>query len=596
MKHGRIPSDFIDHLISSTDIIDVISRAIPLKKRGNSHTACCPFHHEKTPSFHVSQQKQIYHCFGCGASGNVITFLREHDHLDFIDAIEELASLKGTEVPYSNAQAGQPREDLTPLYSALQTALNFYRWQLKHHKQGPEVIEYIKSRHISATTAKTYGIGYAPEEWGTLTDTLKQKYGLQTLIDAGLTIQKTPPKYYDRFRNRLIFPIRNRQGKILGFGGRILDNMPNQPKYLNSPETKIFHKSEELYGLYEIKQQKQPLDHLLIVEGYMDVIGLAEHGYVKSVATLGTSLTEQHLKRIFRETDKLIFCFDGDLAGQQAALRSLQLVLPFLTGSRSAYFLTLDSSEDPDSLIHKIGLEHFEEKLHHAASLIDFLFAHIAKEYASNIHDDQAQVIEFTKTLLEKIPENSHTILIKNRLSTETGATTKQLDRLFLTRAKNSPTNVQIAPRQKQVIQLNPNKLNYIEKALLFILNDPSLCTEITLPKPIENSQNSNIFFQIIQHSCLLFAENQALSTAMLIQNLCEIYPEHEPYLYQLAAIEINIDKTQMSIEANAALHKNIHAKRSTQLKKLLEKSKSYPLSTKEKELLKGLLHKNAKR
>jgi DNA primase len=595
MKHGRIPSDFIDHLISSTDIIDVIARAIPLKKRGNSHTACCPFHHEKTPSFHVSQQKQIYHCFGCGASGNVITFLREHDHLDFIDAIEELASLKGTEVPYSNAQAGQPREDLTPLYGALQTALNFYRWQLKHHKQSPEIIEYIKSRHISATTAKIYGIGYAPKEWGTLTDTLKQKYGRQTLIDAGLTIQKTPPKYYDRFRNRLIFPIRNRQGKVIGFGGRILNNAPNQPKYLNSPETKIFHKGEELYGLYEIKQQKQALDHLLIVEGYMDVIGLAEHGYVKSVATLGTSLTEQHLKRIFRETDKLIFCFDGDLAGQQAALRSLQLVLPFLTGSRAAYFLTLDHSEDPDSLIHKIGLKHFEEKLQYASSLIDFLFEHIAKEYVNDTYDGQAQVIEFTKNLLEKIPENSHTILIKNRLSSETGVTAKQLDHLFLTRAKINPTNTQTAPRKKQVIRFNPNKLTYIEKALLFILNDPSLCAEITLPEPIENSQDSNIFFQIIQHSCHFFAENQVLSTAMLIQSLCKIYPEHEHYLYQLAAIEINIDKTQMSLETNAALHKNHHAEQSIQLKKILEKSKSYPLSAEEKQLLKGLLHKSTK-
>ncbi|MEN8177878.1 MAG: DNA primase [Pseudomonadota bacterium] len=402
---GKIPPQFIDDLLNRVDIVDVINRRVPLKKAGRDYQARCPFHDEKTPSFTVSSQKQFYHCFGCGAHGSAVGFLMEYDGLGFIEAVEDLAGMAGLEVP--REEGFQQGPDLRPLYALLEQAAAFYQRQLREHPQAQAAVNYLKDRGLSGEIAARFGIGYAPPGWDNLLKALgKSDLDINRLRETGL-ISEPEGKRYDRFRERIIFPIRDQRGRVIGFGGRILSkdkDAPNTPKYLNSPETPVFHKGRELYGLYEAKKALRKVEHLLVVEGYMDVVALAQYGIGYAVATLGTATSKDHLELIFRTCPEVVFCFDGDQAGRDAGWKALQVALPVMREGREARFLFLPESEDPDSLVRKEGAEAFQQRLENALPLSEFLFKHLATQVHMESIDGRARLAELAKPLLSKLP------------------------------------------------------------------------------------------------------------------------------------------------------------------------------------------------
>ena len=377
-QSGSIPRSFIESLLSRADVVQVINQRVPLKKAGNSYKACCPFHDEKSPSFNVSATKQFYHCFGCGASGDALKFLMEYDGLSFVEAVESLASQYGMEVPREQRTAAQQKaqqikqKKQRDLYDVMHLAAKFYRHQLRDHAQSDQAKLYLKQRGLSADIAKEFVIGFAPPGWDNLLKGLKSDEKLQKqLVEVGLIVEKDDNKVYDRFRHRIMFPIRDGRGRVIAFGGRVLGD--DQPKYLNSPETPIFHKSNTLYGLFEMRQSRQSIDHILVVEGYMDVVALAQFGIKNAVATLGTATTVEHLDLLFRQVNEVVFCFDGDSAGLKAAWKALELALPMMEKERSVKFLFLPDGEDPDSTVRKEGLEGFNLRVANALSLSAFL-------------------------------------------------------------------------------------------------------------------------------------------------------------------------------------------------------------------------------
>ena len=378
---GRIPRQFIDDLLARADIVDLIDGRVPLKKAGKNYQACCPFHNEKSPSFTVSQDKQFYHCFGCGEHGNAISFLMEFDRLDFVDAIEELASHCGVEVvrEENNASPAQQRQQQLAYqqkqddYELMNQVSRFYQQQLKIAADKETAINYLKSRGLSGEIVKRFGIGYISDAWdGMMKVFSPQGKANQQLVDLGMAIQGDKNRPYDRFRARIMFPIRDKRGRVIGFGGRVLGD--EKPKYLNSPETRVYHKGQELYGLYEAKQANKTLNRLVVVEGYMDVVTLAQHGVDYAVASLGTSTTSDQLQTLFRTVKEVICCYDGDRAGRDAAWRAMENALPLIRDGFSLKFVFVPDGEDPDSLIREKGQQAFEKILDQAMPLSQFLF------------------------------------------------------------------------------------------------------------------------------------------------------------------------------------------------------------------------------
>ncbi|MEM7207966.1 MAG: DNA primase [Pseudomonadota bacterium] len=407
---GRIPQSFIDNLLDRTEIVDLIGSRVDLKKAGVSYKACCPFHNEKTPSFIVNPVKQFYHCYGCGANGSAISFLMEYDHLSFPEAIEELAAMAGLEVPRENYDGPAPSTQ-SPLYDVVTQCAAFFQRALREH---PPAIEYLKQRGLSGETAKTFGIGYAPNAWDSMSQHVSGCSETH-LLASGMLIKNENGKIYDRFRDRVMFPIRDRRGRIIGFGGRLMDG--GEPKYLNSPETDIFRKGEELYGLFEARQSNRNLDSLLVVEGYMDVIGLSQHGISNAVATLGTATTPEHMERLFRTVNDVVFCFDGDRAGKQAAWRALKNTLPALQDGREARFLFLADGEDPDSLVKTAGKDAFLALLDDALPTADFLFQSLIGDGGLQSIGNRTRLAESAKPLIKTIPGEVYRTLLFQQLS-----------------------------------------------------------------------------------------------------------------------------------------------------------------------------------
>lgn len=398
---GSIPRSFIEDLLARADLVQIINQRVPLKKAGNSYKACCPFHDEKTPSFNVNAQKQFYHCFGCGASGDALKFLMEYDGLSFVEAVESLAALNGLEVPRErlSPQAEQQQQQQRDLYDVMVSVTKFYRQQLKVHPSSEQAKHYLKQRGVTAEVAKQFVIGFAPPGWDSLASGLKADNTLkQQLIETGMLIEKDEGKTYDRFRHRIMFPIRDGRGRVVAFGGRVLSS-EDQPKYLNSPETPLFHKTQTLYGLYELRQSRQPFKQILVVEGYMDVVSLAQFGVHNAVATLGTAITESHLNTLFQQVDEVVFCFDGDEAGQKAAWKAMELSLPKIQGTQSVRFLFMAAGEDPDSTIRKEGLTGFQTRIDQALSLSTFLFKGLIGQLPMPIStvEGQQQLIAIAK-------------------------------------------------------------------------------------------------------------------------------------------------------------------------------------------------------
>lgn len=375
---GNIPKAFIESLLARADVVQLINQRVPLKKAGNSYKACCPFHDEKTPSFNVSQQKQFYHCFGCGAHGDALTFLMEYDGLSFVEAVEALAAQYGMEVPREKLSPQQQKaqqqkqQKQRDLYDVMHLTAKFYRHQLRDHSQSELAKNYLRQRGLSPEIAKEFVIGFAPEGWDILQTGLHADGQLKNqLAEVGMLVKKDSGQMYDRFRQRIMFPIRDGRGRVIAFGGRILGD--GQPKYLNSPETPIFHKSNTLYGLFEMRQSRERFSRIVVVEGYMDVVALAQFGIRNAVATLGTATTVEHLDLLFKQVPEIVFSFDGDQAGLKAAWKAVELALPLMEKERSVKFLFLEQGEDPDSTVRKEGKEGFNQRLDHALSLSDFL-------------------------------------------------------------------------------------------------------------------------------------------------------------------------------------------------------------------------------
>ncbi|HET8710786.1 MAG TPA: DNA primase [Spongiibacteraceae bacterium] len=465
---GRIPQAFIDDLLERVDIVEVIDRRVPLKKSGRNYSARCPFHDEKTPSFSVSPDKQFFYCFGCGAGGNAIGFVMDYDRVDFPQAVATLATLAGLEVPREAQpeRVVQQQKQQRDLYQILDAAARFYREQLRRHPQAKRAVEYLKKRGVTGEIARDFGIGYAPPGWDNLLQALaKNEHERKLLIDAGmLVIKDEDNKCYDRFRDRVMFPILDSRGRVIAFGGRVLND--EKPKYLNSPETPIFHKGRELYGLYQARKAVRHLQRLVVVEGYMDVVALAQFGIPYAVATLGTATSTEHLQKVFRQCSEVIFCFDGDNAGRQAARRALEATLPAMEDGRSAKFLFLPEGEDPDSLVRKEGAAAFEQLLNNAQSLADYLFDCAGEGLNPNSLEDRARLSKLATPLIAKVPAGVFKQLLIDALAQRTGLSSEKLTALTVEVEKVTPPASQsvahAAPMQRRPlpprteIQRNP--------------------------------------------------------------------------------------------------------------------------------------------
>ncbi|MCP3666967.1 MAG: DNA primase [Gammaproteobacteria bacterium] len=421
---GKIPPQFIDELINRIDIVDLVNSRVPLKKTGKEYQACCPFHDEKTPSFTVSPSKQFYHCFGCGAHGTAIGFLMEYDNLGFVETVEELASRAGMEVP--REQGASPGKDLRPLNEILNQSGEFYQQQLRKHPKAPSAVDYLKQRGLTGEICQAFGIGYAPPGWDNLLKRLgSDQQSIEHLKTSGMVTEPEPNKRYDRFRDRIMFPIRDHRGQVVGFGGRVLGD--DKPKYLNSPETPLFHKGKSLYGLYEVRQAMRHIDRVMVVEGYMDVVALAQFGIRYAVATLGTATTPDHLALLFRTTPEIVFCFDGDRAGRDAGWKALITALPLMRDGREARFLFLPDGEDPDTLIRKEGQEAFEQRIVQATPLSEFLFSKLDSQVDSSSLDGKARLAELSKPLIQKLPNGIFRRMVEQRLGEIIGLSADKL-------------------------------------------------------------------------------------------------------------------------------------------------------------------------
>lgn len=454
---GLIPQNFIDELLDRIDIVEVIDRRVPLKKSGRNYTACCPFHDEKTPSFSVNQEKQFYYCFGCGAGGNAIGFLMDYERMDFPRAVESLADNAGLEVPREASALQEPPQQKKNIYNLLEKAALYYCEQLRKHPQAKRAVDYLKQRGLSGEIAKAFDIGYAPPGWDNLLKQLGQTdEDRQLLIDGGMLVSNEEEnKLYDRFRDRIIFPIRDNRGRIIAFGGRVMGD--DKPKYLNSPETPVFHKSKELYGLYQARKSNRSLQRLLIVEGYMDVVALAQHQINWAAATLGTATSTEHLKRVFRHCPEVVFCFDGDDAGRKAATRALENVLPVMEDGRQAKFLFLPQGEDPDSLVRKIGNHEFTRLVDQATPLETYLFDAQAEGLDINSLDGKARLSTLAAPLIGKLPDGVFKELMMGSLAERAGLSVDKLNSILSQHqpAPPPPTTPEQAditpqPRQRQ--------------------------------------------------------------------------------------------------------------------------------------------------
>ncbi len=459
---ARIPEDFIQQLLDRTDIVDVIERHVPLRKAGANYQARCPFHSEKTPSFTVSPTKQFYHCFGCGAHGTAITFLMEHAGMGFVDAVKELAARVGMQVPDASDADVEAEHHRERLYEVMARAEQYYREALK---TSPRAVDYLKGRGLTGQTAVRFGLGYAPDDWQPLAHAYAD-YGDALLEEAGLVIRGEGGRRYDRFRGRVMFPIRNERGRVIAFGGRVIGS--GEPKYLNSPQTPLFSKGRELYGLFEHRRAIQQAGEVLVVEGYMDVVMLSQHGVDNAVATLGTAVTTEQVRRLFRLADSVVFAFDGDAAGRKAAWRALENALPQLPDGKRAGFLFLPEGEDPDSYIRSQGEAAFRQLVARAIPLSDFLIGSLTQRSELASQEGRVKLVKLAEPYLRQLGQAPLLAgALRQRLAELTGLPPER--RAF-------PDNRGPRPRPARVPQVRPSPWR---TALLAVLQDPGLARQL---------------------------------------------------------------------------------------------------------------------
>ena len=481
---GRIPQHFIDELIARTDIVEVIGSRLQLKRAGREYKACCPFHDEKSPSFTVSPDKQFYHCFGCGAHGTVLGFVMEYDHLGFVEAVEDLAARAGLEVPREGGAgaAAQPDDEL---YVALERAALFYRQSLSGETRARA---YLAERGLTPDIIQRFGIGYAPARW----DALLDRYGTtdderHVLLRAGLIVERQtdtgrapPAGYYDRFRDRIMFPIRDTRGRTIAFGGRVIDS--GEPKYLNSPETELFHKGRELYGLYEARQATRSLQRLLVVEGYMDVVSLHLAGVTSAVATLGTATTPDHLSRIFRLVGEVVFCFDGDRAGRAAAWRALENAVAEIKQGRQVRFLFLPEGHDPDTLVREEGAATFEARVGGAIPLSHYLIRELSTRADAGNVDGRARLVELARPLIARIPSDVYRELLVNQLAEAVRMPAARLAELLHSSEAPTPVRPKLAAASlasRPVATAVTGRGNLVRQAVSLLVHFPAAAADV---------------------------------------------------------------------------------------------------------------------
>ncbi|MFC3094350.1 DNA primase [Alteromonas sediminis] len=481
---GRIPREFIDDLIARSDVVDVIDSRVKLKKAGKNYQACCPFHNEKTPSFTVSQDKQFYHCFGCGAHGNVLSFLMEYDRLEFVEAVEELARSHGLEVPREASNrpvmTDQQRAQRDTDYQLMDQVAKFFQHQLKRHEKGSQAIEYLKQRGLSGEIVKQWEIGYAPDAWDAILSTFgRNDATVRQLLDLKLITQNDAGKRYDFFRDRIMFPIRDKRGRVVGFGGRVMGD--GGPKYLNSPETRLFHKGHELYGFYQARQNNRKLDNVVVVEGYMDVVALSQYGLNNAVAALGTATTPEHLHLLMRNTDTIVCCYDGDRAGREAAWRALENALSIMKDGITLRFLFLPDGEDPDTMVRKEGTEAFQARLHKAMPLSQFFFDHLLKTHDVGSAEGKAALKAQAIPMIETVPGENQQQLLMEALSKHTG----EYDRYQLARDMASARNQHAKPNQQAKFeQQQKTKTTPLRTLIKLLVEYPYLASQETSVQP----------------------------------------------------------------------------------------------------------------
>lgn len=464
--YGRIPESFIDDVLLRTDIVDLIDTRVKLKKAGKNYAACCPFHREKSPSFTVSREKQFYYCFGCGASGNAVSFLMDYERKGFLESLNELAGRVGLEVPDTRDPNAPVRESQQPLYDTLEEAASYFEQQLRTHRDREKAVGYFKKRGLTGQIAKHYRLGYAPPGWDNLLGTLgNSEDSRQKLLTTGLVVKRDDSgRTYDAMRDRVIFPIRDFRGRVIAFGGRVLTD--EKPKYLNSPESPVFHKGQELYGLYEAKQAAGKLERVIVVEGYMDVVALAQYGITCAVATLGTATSTTHVERLFRLVPEIIFCFDGDDAGRRAAWRALESALPALQDGKSAGFLFLPAGEDPDSLVRKEGKDRFVDRMvNESEPLADFLFRHLGEGLKLDSLEGRGRLTMLAKPLVATLPDGIYREMLLGRLAALTQLETSTLRAAVLDTPPLNPPRQERAPQPVPDTSASEPDFNWLDDA-----------------------------------------------------------------------------------------------------------------------------------
>lgn len=510
---AKLPESFIDNLLSRVDLVEIIGSRVPLKKQGKDYSARCPFHDERSPSFTVSPSKQFYYCFGCGAKGTAISFLMNYDRLGFMDAVEDLAKRAGIEIPKDARPADT--DGSTDMFAALEASRQFFQKQLTVSESANA---YLKKRGVDASSIAQFGIGYAPEGFNGLIDAIGTDERRRALLEkTGMLSRSDSGRTYDKFRGRIMFPIFDRRGRVIGFGGRVLEK-DDGPKYLNSPETPLFHKGRELYGLWQVKQAHSKIPRLIVVEGYMDVVSLFQHGIQEAVATLGTATTPDHAELLFRNSADVVFCFDGDKAGRAAAWKAVESIIPRMRDGRQAFFLFLPEGEDPDTIVKSEGAAGFDARVQNAMTLSDYFFNELGKDTKLNTLEGKARLAEKVKPYLEKIPDGAFRDLMAERLQSITGVLRTQTSE----------------PAKQAAIGISP-KRSLVRAIITLLLQQPKLALQMQAPFAFATLELPGIgllgdLLQTIQN-------RPDISTAALL----EAYEQHADYgaLQKLALLDL---------------------------------------------------------
>ncbi|HWT53900.1 MAG TPA: DNA primase [Rhodocyclaceae bacterium] len=579
-----IPDSFIQELLDRVDIVDVVQRYVPLKKAGANYSACCPFHSEKSPSFTVSPTKQFYHCFGCGAHGSAIGFIMAHQGLGFVDAVEELAGNLGLTVPNEGrSQNPQYAEKKTSLTELMARAQRYYKEQLK---ASPRAIDYLKGRGLTGEIAARFGLGYAPDEWQGL-ESIFDNYKAPELATVGLVIDNEQGRRYDRFRDRIMFPILDARSNIIGFGGRII-KPEDTPKYMNSPETPLFDKGRELYGLTQARQAIRDTNTVIVVEGYMDVVALAQHGVGNAVATLGTATTGDHVHKLMRQAEKIVFCFDGDKAGRKAAWRALENSLPHLADDHSVGFLFLPPEHDPDSYVREHGAEAFQRIAAHPTGLVEFLLRELSNRIEGNGADSGRLLVTEVEPLIKQIGPAAPLLRLQllKALAAKSGFSQAELEGQYQIKPMAAPSRrPPPAPRSRP-------SARPIEHVLLeIVLQQPAWASRVPLELIPDTSAETATLHAIANQ--LEHGELPAGGVGMLLEHFRDT--PHESTISRFAAqLAEEIDAAELEAVLNDAVERIRNVGLSDEITVLTARARNGGLDAADQQRLMDLLRRKS--